>query len=360
MKDSAGSAPASEDASGSTAAGSNPALVVTIDTEADSMWDRPTVYEFRNTRGLARLQALFDELGVRPTYLTTYEVASDEDSIQLLASFSSSGRAEIGAHLHPWSNPPFERIADDEDAVHPYPHDYDISVFKSKLEVLCDVLSRKTGARPRTYRAGRWGFVGAHGVVLQRLGFLADTSVTPSVSWERHAGARNGYGGPSYRGAPRGPYRLSADDPTRAGSDGLLEVPVSIEWSHRLGPMESWADRMEPYGVLARGLRATRLLRPVWLRPYRRFSDDDLRALVDRLAERRRPVWNVMFHSSEATAGTSPYAKTPDELEVWFRKLRVMLERALERGARPATLSEFAQAWLGNGSRAVEAAPSSR
>jgi hypothetical protein len=322
------------------------ALIVTIDTEADSMWDRPKTLGFRNTRGLAPLQAMLEGLGVRPTYLTTYEVASDPESAARLRSYVEEGRAEVGAHLHAWSNPPFRRIAQDEDRVHPYPHDYDRETFEAKLDALREELLRKIGVEARTYRAGRWGFVAEHGVSLRERGFLADTSVTPGVSWERHPGARADRGGPSYRGAPREPYRLSAEDATRSSLDGLLEVPVSIEWNRPLGPLEPWADRLHPYGPVARVLRASRILRPVWLRPYRRFRDTELRALVDRLARRRRPVYNVMFHSSEATAGTSPYARTDAELAVWFHKLRVMLERALAHGARPMTLSEFAQEWL--------------
>jgi hypothetical protein len=323
-----------------------PRLVVTIDTEADSMWERPHAYTFRNTRGLGRLQDFLEARGFLPTYLVTHEVATDPESAALLGRFAREGRAEVGSHLHPWSNPPFTRVCDDEDRHHPFPHDYELEVFAAKMRTLGDVLRDRLGVTPVSYRAGRWGFTGAHAPLLERLGYVVDTTVTPGVSWESTPGRPGGRGGTSYAGAPRVPYRLSARDITRPASTGLVEVPVSIEWSRRLPPvLESWMDRIVRVHSIARVLRRTNLLRAVWLRPYPRYSEDDLRALCDRLHERRRPVWNVMFHSSEATEGTSPYSRDKAELEVFYRKLGVILERARELGVVPATLTGFVHRW---------------
>lgn len=319
-------------------------LVVTIDTEADNAWDRPAENAFHNTRNLQRLQSVFDSRGVIPTYLVTYEVATDPESVRFLRATRERGGAEIGSHLHPWTNPPFDvRLADREWACHPYPHEYPLSTFEAKMRTLGTAIRDAFGVEPKTYRAGRWGFVAAHGALLQELGYLADTSVTPGVSWERYPGAPKGSGGPSYLRAPRVPYLLDRTDAVRSAPGGLLEIPVSIEWSRTLGPLERLADRLPPYHVVARALRASGLLRPVWLRPYRRFSREDLVSLVDRLFARRRPVWNVMFHSSEATAGTSPYSRTPEELEQFYAKLEAILDRALALGARPSSLREAAE-----------------
>ena len=318
-------------------------LVVTIDTEADNAWDRPAENAFANTRNLHRLQELFESRGVVPTYLVTYEVASDPDSVRFLRAAAERGSAEIGAHLHPWTNPPFDvRLAEREWSCHPYPHEYPLEVFEAKMRALGEAIRGAFGIEPRTYRAGRWGFVAAHARVLRSLGYVADTSVTPGVSWERYPGAPGGAGGPSYLRAPRIPYRLDGESAVRPAREGLLEIPVSIEWSRALGPLEAVADRLPPYHPVARALRASGLLRPVWLRPYRRFSRLDLVALVDRLFARRRPVWNVMFHSSEATAKTSPYSRNPEELEAFYGKLTAILDRALAHGARPSTLRDAA------------------
>lgn len=319
--------------------------MITVDTEADSMWDRPATYTFRNTRGLERLQGFVEDRGFVPTYLVTYEVASDPESAALLARLGREGRAEIGAHLHPWSTPPFERVCDDEDRVHPFPHDYSATVFERKMATLGSRIEERLETVPRSYRAGRWGFVGGHAPILRSLGYDVDTSVTPGVSWSAMAGRPGGVGGASFLGAPRVPYRLSASDAAREGSGGLWEVPVSIEWNRSLPrPFEDWVDRAVAFRPLLRALRKSRMLRAVWLRPYPRFSERDLDRLCDRLSRRRRPVWNLMFHSSEATAGTSPYSPGEGDLAAFYAKLDRVLQRARRAGVRPATLSSFVRA----------------
>jgi hypothetical protein len=321
-----------------------PFLTVTIDTEADDMWSRPATLGFRNTRNLGRLQRLFDELGVRPTYLVTHEVATDPPSAAFLRDVVETGRGEVGSHLHPWSNPPFVRLVENEHHHHPYPHDYAIDVFRAKMQALGAAIGEAIGVEPRSYRAGRWGFVAEHAPVLQELGYVVDTSVTPGVSWERYPGAPGGRGGVSCLGAPRVPYRLDGTSTTVPARGGLLEIPVSIEWSRALPAAWTRAlERRPPYGLLARTLRHSKLLRPVWLRPYPRFAEDELVGLVDRLRRERRPVWNVMFHSSEAVAGTSPYSPDEASLDRFYRKLRVVLERALAHGAGPSGLTDAAR-----------------
>ena len=86
-----------------------PALLVGIDTEADDQWSEKGRRDVRveNAARLPALQALFDEFGVRPTYLVTHEMATRPESAGVLRELAASGRCEIGAHLHPWTSPPF-------------------------------------------------------------------------------------------------------------------------------------------------------------------------------------------------------------------------------------------------------------
>lgn len=319
------------------------AVLVTIDTEADNAWERSSKIELENTRRLGELHRFLEERGAIPTYLVTHEVASDPRSAAILGDLAGSGRAEVGAHLHPWTNPPFHRLAEREWECHPYPHEYPDDVFEAKMVELGRVIEERIGVVPRSYRAGRWGFKAEHGAVLRRLGYVVDTSVTPGVSWERYPGAPGGQGGPSYVGAPRVPYRLHPTNAVHAGGDGLPEVPVSIEWNRSPGKaMERILDRVGYYSVLARAMRATSILRPVWLRPYKRFSEPDLERLCRTLRRRHRPVWNIMFHSSEAIAGCSPYSRDEFELRALYGKLDLILARARELGARFVGLSDFA------------------
>jgi hypothetical protein len=60
------------------------------------------------------------------------------------------------------------------------------------------------------------------------------------------------------------------------------------------------------------------------------------------LAGRGEPVLNLLFHSSEAIVGGSPYNRTQAELDAFCDRLERFLSFATrELGARPATFAEF-------------------
>ena len=56
-------------------ASSNPAFLVTIDTEGDNLWAAPVEATTENARCLPRFQALCERHGFKPTYLTDHEMA---------------------------------------------------------------------------------------------------------------------------------------------------------------------------------------------------------------------------------------------------------------------------------------------
>ena len=79
-----------------------PAVLVGIDTEADDQWSARGRQEMgvRNAARLPALQALFEEFGVRPTYVVTWEMATRPESASVLHALARTGRCEIGTHLH--------------------------------------------------------------------------------------------------------------------------------------------------------------------------------------------------------------------------------------------------------------------
>ena len=86
-----------------------PLFMVGVDTEADDQWsfEGRKSLSVENARALPRLQALCDAYEVRPSYLVTHEMATREPARGILRELVASGRCEIGAHLHPWSSPPY-------------------------------------------------------------------------------------------------------------------------------------------------------------------------------------------------------------------------------------------------------------
>jgi hypothetical protein len=86
-----------------------------------------------------------------------------------------------------------------------------------------------------------------------------------------------------------------------------------------------------------------------WLRPSY-SSLDEMRAVARRLADAGVPVLNMLFHSSEAIVGGSPYNRTDAELAAFFDRLDRFLAFAVgELGARPATFRQFHAAFAAPG-----------
>jgi len=308
-----------------------PALVVSIDTEEEGLWSnvyRPVGNSCRNVTWLPRLHQLFTRLGVKPTYLIDYPVATDRAARSILNDLSAASAAEIGAHLHPWCTPPLERGARGRVT---YAHQLPAAVQQAKLETLCAAIASGFGVRPTSYRAGRWGFDASTVPVLERLGFTVDTSVRP-LWWDRATGA------PSFRRAPVGPYRLDRGDASRAGDSSVVEVPVSSAF---VGPLPALMTRAAAFVPAAPGmLYALELVGLRSLLPEQQTLAE-MCTLVDALVARGVPVLNVMFHSPSAMPGATPFVRDRAQLERFVARVEGLLEHARTRhDALPLGLSE--------------------
>ena len=313
-------------------------LLVGIDTEGDNQWDAEARrnQRFENIYALPRLHALFAQHGVRPTYVITYPVASDPRSAGVLRTLVEGGDCEIGAHHHAWETPPCTPA---DIARHPYAADLPLTQFDAQLGHLTSAITAAVGRAPVSYRSGRYGFSATHVTALERLGYLVESSVAP-LFYEGHKG------GPDFVEAPLRPYFLAYDTATRPGCSNVLEVPVSAALDRRLPKPAQFAYARAPFNYTTkRLLRAARLLRMRWLRPSY-SSLDDMKALARDLARWDEPVLNVIFHSSEAIVGGSPYNRTPAELDAFFDRLgRFLAFATTDLGARPATFREFRAAY---------------
>jgi len=308
------------------------AVVVTIDTEEEGRWSSSypkTGNKCENIARLPRIQEIFSNTGAVPTYLVDYPVVSDPAARETLLRFAGDGRTEIGAHLHPWCNPPFGGNGGARRDT--YPHNLPGSVQRAKLAELCRGIQEGFGVRPTSYRAGRWGFDHTTVPVLEELGIAVDTSVTP-LWWDRSDG------GPGFARAPHRPYHLNRHDACRPGDSPVLEVPMSHLVVGRHGRATEGLVRMTGP---APGMR--RLLAGLGLRSLRpeQHSLEEMREVADTIAARDLPVFNVMFHSSVALPGATPYARDQEGVDQFCRRLEGILEHIITRlDARPLSLSE--------------------
>lgn len=317
-------------------------LLVAIDTEGDNQWDAAARrhQRFENIYALPRLHALFARHGVRPTYVITHPVAADPRSAAVVRALADGGDCEIGAHHHAWETPP---CTPDDVARHPYASTLPLRQFDAQLECLTDTIEQAVGRRPVSYRSGRFGFSADHVAALERCGYLVESSVAP-LFYEGHKG------GPDFVEAPLRPYFLAYDSATRPGSSRVLEIPVSAALNRALPKalQYAYARAPKPY-TTKRVLRALRLLRMRWLRPSY-SSLEDMIGLARDLARWNEPVLNLLFHSSEAIVGGSPYNRTQAELDAFSDRLERFLAFATtELKAVPATFAEFRSAYLATG-----------
>ena len=315
-----------------------PILCVTIDCERDKGpgWRARRPQSFAGVhQGIGeRLDPLFRRFGVKPTYLLSPEVMRDAAAAECIARLP--GSAERGTHLHA------EYVGPDLD------DDAESLVFqaalppaqeRAKLVALTELFTRSFGARPRSFRAGRFGIGAASLGILADLGYRVDSSVTPFVDW---TGA--GPGAPSFARAPTAAYRPDPRAPALVAAPGagpIWEVPLTIR--PRL-----WHRQPLARGFLQRRLRH-RWLRPSWgsaraliglARAVWRESTDRRQGAGRVASSAAPPIWNVMFHNVEVVAGASPYARDEDEARAILDRLAALLAFARDAGARSVGLAD--------------------
>jgi len=317
-------------------------LVVSIDTEEDNWQPVRDGITVENIRELPRLDRFLSGLGLRTTYFTTYQVAVVPWAAAILRAVAEGGHAEIGAHVHPWNTPPGERpLTARNTMLVNLPRRVQID----KIMRLTDVLTQATGRRPRSFRAGRWGFGRTTAAALLECGYEVDSSITPFKSWASD-------GGPSHVGAPLDVYRLDGRGDTRvpAPSGRLVELPMS--WGYA---RESWTtlgrvhERLLRPGVRWLGLDAwaarLHLINPVVLSPEIETVEDMLR-LSQRLLDHGVRHLQVSWHSPTMWPGLSPFANSATAVEGLYRTIAEYVEGL-------ARLTPFSAATVGEAGAAL-------
>jgi hypothetical protein len=317
-------------------------LIVSIDTEEEGLWGgiyRPTGNSVENIRGVPRFQELCERFSIRPVYLVDSPVVEDDWSAELFRSLHEQGRAEIGAHLHPWCTPPLCDLSGERDT---FLCNLAPDVQRMKLEHLTWQIARRIGRSPTSFRAGRYGLDMTGARILRELGYEVDTSVIPFSNFTSS-------GGPDYESAPWQPYYLDGDSISEAHGDGfLLEVPVSVGFSRAdFTAAQLWRKRASL--PILRRLRAVGLVDRLGLATRIKFSPEQadahrMKALVNAFLGQRATCMVLMFHSSSLVAGLSPYVKSAGRLEEFYADLESIFNYCIHvKGMTPETLTGFAR-----------------
>ena len=125
------------------------AFLITVDTEGDDLWSKPRDITVKNAETLPRFQELCERYGLKPTYLTNWEMANAPAFIELAKDVIKRGTAEIGMHLHAWNSPPSGSTDGDDMWHQPYVTEYAESVMREKVTVMTDTLETVLGVKMR-------------------------------------------------------------------------------------------------------------------------------------------------------------------------------------------------------------------
>ena len=288
--------------------------MVGIDIEPDAMPDwtykAPLSFEATHDGLLKRLVPLFLKLGIRPTFFVNNVLMEENRVVDALLSIRD---CELANHLHGDFIEP-SRTWDDaagkpgRENQSEYPPD----VERGKLENSTAFFEKNFGRRPLSFRAGRFAVRAETFRILEELGYLADSSVTPCLNWDP---VRN------FSRAPLQPYFPNTDILSSGGHGRVIELPITIRKACFPRPRFDW-------------------LRPTHTDSKRMFK------LIARTSSEKSPhgppLLNFMLHNVDIMPGMT-YAKNEADSQALLNSLESSLKYALELGGEPLTASESAR-----------------
>ncbi|WP_114951047.1 polysaccharide deacetylase family protein [Sphingosinicella terrae] len=292
-----------------------PRLAIVVDTEEEFDWDKPfsrTATATRSIPAQAHAHRLYDRFDIVPTYVVDYPVATNPAAADFLGALVADGRAEIGAHLHPWVTPPHEEEVTRRNSYH---CNLPPALERAKIETITAAIRDAFGTAPIVFKAGRYGFGPSTLEAIAALGYQVDCSGLP------HTDLR-GDGGPDFRGTPDEPYWLD-----RPG--GILEVPLTIGFfgaAAGFGPRLEWlfdsprAARLHLPGLLAR----SRLIARSRLTPEGVSAREQCR-LIESMVRRGHRTFTLAYHSPSLEPGHTPYVRSEAQLQAFLDAIEQVL-----------------------------------
>lgn len=287
--------------------GHPPVLLIVVDTEEEFPWDQPFS---RSNTGTSAIPAqriaherIYDKLGIVPTYVIDWPVATTPAAYESLRALMLEGRCEIGTHLHPWVSPPYEETVS---TFNSYTGNLPAELEYEKLRLLTEAITENIGRRPTTFKAGRYGLGPHTAAALAGLGYRVDASVVPHTTFTTD-------GGPDFSGFTEHPYWFGATD------QPLLELPVTTGFH---GLLRSRGDMLYPIlnSAPMRTLRAggissrAGLLERIRLTPEG-CSADDMKRIARTLTRDGCQVLTMTYHSPSLMAGHTPYVRSEAALQ---------------------------------------------
>jgi hypothetical protein len=319
-------------------------FILTIDTEGDNQWDHGRELMVNNIKFIPRFQNLCEKYNMKPTYLVTSEVCADNYARDIFSEYLLKGKAEIGAHLHSWTTPPF--LDKDgfryNDVSHAYASELPEGLLKEKLKNLTRQVEDSFGLSPLSFRSGRYGFNDTLAKILPENSYLVDSSITPYTSWSSDKGLVDGNGGPDFSNKTPFPFKYTFNN------SSLIEIPITIlPTRFPLNKSEVLAElyfKNVNKNLFLKGVRKLFYTnQPLWLRPLEFMNISLFNEIVDEAYKIKLPFIVMMFHSSELMPGCSQYRTDKDSIERLYDLLERFFILLKSKRITSLTLTEAAQ-----------------
>ena len=319
-------------------------FIITIDTEGDNQWDHGIALTTENIKFVPRFQNLCNKYQVKPTYLVTSEICVDPFAKEIFTDYLKAGKAEIGAHLHSWTTPPFleKEGYQYNDVNHAFATELSEDLLIEKIKNLTNQIETSFGKRPLSFRSGRYGFNQRVARALADNSYIVDSSVTPYTSWNKYKGIEGGSGGPDFMDNNPLPYNYNFNN------SRLLEIPVTILPTrfplNKNNTLAKYYFRNVDNSIFLKIFR--KLLynnQPLWLRPHNWMTIGLFDEILNEARKIKLPYLVMMFHSSELMPGCSIYRTDENAIEQLYDLLERFFILLQKENIKSVTLTEAAK-----------------
>ena len=299
-------------------------FLITIDTEADNQWDNSHKCSTENTKYLPRFQELAEKYELKPTWLTTYELANDNEFVKYFKKKQNDGLCEIGMHLHAWNTPPeYELNAKTKERS--YLIEYPSEIMDKKIKNIDELLTNKFDIKPISHRAGRWAMNDKYYELLEKYGYKIDCSITPHIDWSKSFG-ETGIGGSNYSNSLEQISSINGK---------IIEIPMTIRKIRCFD-----LKRITNLKRLIREIQFFIIGKKQWIRPDNSFSFKGIKKVID-ICNKNNDYIMFMIHSSELMPGGSPNFKNEDDIEKLYGIIEEIFRYVKELGYAGKTLREY-------------------
>lgn len=296
-------------------------FLLSVDTEEEWDWEGPfpeSNFSVDNLHALPAFQDFCVKHKIRPCYFVDYPAAAELPKQSLFLQHVEKGNCELGAHLHPWANPPYFGKPSEENS---HVVNLPLSQVEQKLDELMALFERELNYVPTAFRTGRWGISEPIMELLYLRGFTIDSSVYPFYKNEYF----NCYG------SPLTAYWPDVEDVLKSGLQrNILELPVTVGFN-RTPFVQSAKVHDVTQNRAFQSLKTTallwhsKLLRKIYFSPEVSTSSDMI-TLADAAIENGHQCLHMYFHSSNLINDGTGFLKSKNANKVICTRIEKVLK----------------------------------